>query len=163
MSQGFRPPGIWPPPPRGEIPSDLALPGARSLRNSPPFRDLTPLKFRDFPPPPPFSKFLSLIYYWGQKQRGKDRPFRYMHQLFEMNNWKLSKKGFLDVLCLSPRAVVMFILKFSDTMLCRFNISSILFHRRVTCSQFQKRCIISSFCILQNEQFSLSLILILYK
>ena len=148
MSQGFRPPRDLPP--GGEIPSDLALPGARSLGISP-------------PPPPLFSKFLSLIYYWGQKQRGNDRPFRYMRQLFEMNNWKLSKKGFLDVFCLSPRAVVMFILKFPDTMLCRFNISSILFHRRVTCSQFQERCIISSFCILQNEQFSLSLILILYK
>ena len=52
-----------------------------------------------------------------------------MRQLFKMNNWKLSKKGFLDVLCLSPRAIVMFILNFPDTMLCRFNISSILFQK----------------------------------
>ena len=56
--KGLALPGIWPPP--GEIPSDLP------------------------PPPSPFSKFLFLIYYWGQKQRRKDRPFRYMHQLFEM-------------------------------------------------------------------------------
>ena len=50
VSQGFRPPlpGIWLP--RGEIPSDLALPGALGI--SPPFRDLAPLKFRDFAPPP---------------------------------------------------------------------------------------------------------------
>ena len=32
----------------------------------------------------------------------------------------------------------MSILKLLGTMFCRFNISSILFHRRVTCSQFQR-------------------------
>ena len=65
--------------PRGEIPSDLALPGARSPRISPPFRDLPTPNFRDFA----LLRFRS-SYCWGQKERRKDRPYRYMLQLFEM-------------------------------------------------------------------------------
>ena len=56
--------GIWPP--RGEIPSDLALPGPRSLGILP------PLKFRDFAPPLPLLHFQSSYMYFlyiigGQK------------------------------------------------------------------------------------------------
>ena len=54
------------PPPRGEIPSDLALPGARSLGITP------PLKFRDFAPPPPL-RFRSsyFLYIIGVKSNGE--------------------------------------------------------------------------------------------
>ena len=63
------PPGICPP---GEIPSDLTLPGARSLWISPPFRDLAPLKFRDFASPP-FLRFRSsyFLYIIGVKNNGR--------------------------------------------------------------------------------------------
>ena len=65
VSQGFRPPGICPPPPPPEIPSDLALPGVRSLGIWP------PLKFRDFAPP--FLHFRSsyFLYIIGVKNNGR--------------------------------------------------------------------------------------------
>ena len=57
ISKGFRapppPPWIWAP--RGEMPSDLALPGARAQGISPPFRDLAP------PPPYIFELLISYI------------------------------------------------------------------------------------------------------
>ena len=56
------PPGDFPPR-ASEIPSDLPLPGARSLGISPPLRDLATLKFRDFVPPPASSVFEVLISY----------------------------------------------------------------------------------------------------
>ena len=58
---------------RGEIPSDLALPGAKSLGISPPFTDLAPpLKFRDFTPPP-ILHFRSsfFLYIIGVKNNGE--------------------------------------------------------------------------------------------
>ena len=57
------PPGICPTP-LGEIPSDLALPGGRSLGISPPFRDLAP---------PPFLRFRSsyFLYIIGVKSNGE--------------------------------------------------------------------------------------------
>ena len=83
MSQGFRPPKDLPPPPRrGEIPSDLALPGSGSrplLGISPP-PPPPPLNFRDFA----LLRFQS-SYYWGQKERREDRPLiSIMLQLLEM-------------------------------------------------------------------------------
>ena len=55
-------------------------------------------------------------------------------------------------------------LKLLGIMFCRFNFFQFFSIEELHVhSSSRKRCVISSFCILQNEQLSLSLILIFYK